>query len=534
MRAFTIRRKLVLITMSTCMVAVAIACGMFAIYEVVMVRRAMVIELSMQADLLAVTSVAALAFDDASAAAEGLAALANDTDVVRGILYGKDGRMFSAYRRAGAELAIPAPNPTDTYAFSRDRLAMWRRLVFRGEDAGTLFLENDLSELRSRLHGYAGIVAIVMLATGLVAFVLASRLQRSISEPIGELVSTANVVSADHDYSLRVPNRRHDEIGELIDGFNGMLGQVEARDLALMRGRDELEDRVDERTTKLRVEIAEREQAQAELEHAKDVAESATRAKSTFLASMSHEIRTPINVIIGMTDMALDGTLPIEARDYLGTSRRATLALLAIVNDILDSAKIESGKITLETVDVSLQSLLAETVDLLHGQARAKGLTLTYTIGDGLPAVVHADPGRVKQVLMNLIGNALKFTETGGVVVGFELLGRSATDVRIRGTVRDTGIGIPLDRRDAIFESFTQADESTTRTYGGTGLGLTICQQLVGLMGGRIGVESEPGHGSTFWFEISVRLASPELTAANGGAADPEPEPISALRVLNQ
>ena len=508
--AFTIRRKLVLITMLTCTVAVAIACGMFATYEVVMVRRAMVIELSMQADLLSVNSVAALAFDDVSAATETLSALRNDTDVVRVILYAKDDRMFAAYRRPGADLTIPVPSLADTYAFSSDRLAMWRPLVFRGEDVGTLYLENDLSELRSRLYGYAGIVTIVMLATGLIAFVLASRLQRTISEPIGDLVETANIVSADHDYSLRVPNRRHDEIGVLIDGFNGMLGQVEVRDVALLKAQDELEDRVDERTTELRVEIAERQQTQAALERSKNVAESATRAKSNFLASMSHEIRTPINVIVGMTDMALDSTLSDEARDYLGTARRATIALLAIVNDILDSAKIDSGKITLEAVEVSLQSLLAETVELLHGQAQAKGLALSYTIGTAVPRIVRADPGRLKQVLINLIGNAIKFTQTGGVVVGFELLDRSATDVRLRGTVRDSGIGIPADRREAIFESFTQADESTTRVYGGTGLGLTICQQLVALMGGRIGVESEPGQGSTFWFEVVLPLSRPE------------------------
>ncbi len=517
--AFTIRRKLVLTTMLTCTVAVAIACGTLATYEVVMVRRSMVVELSMQGDLLSVNSVAALAFDDVSAATETLSALAHDTDIVRAILYAKDGRMFAAYRRPGADLTIPTPTLANTDGFSSDRLVMWRPLVFRGEDAGTLYLENDLSELRSRLYGYAGIVVIVMLATGLIAFVLASRLQRTISEPISDLVKAASIVSTDHDYSLRVPHRRHDEIGVLIDGFNGMLGQVEARDLALLKAQDELEERVDERTTELRVEIAEREQTQAELERSKNVAESATRAKSSFLASMSHEIRTPINVIVGMTDMALDSALPEDARDCLGTARRATLALLAIVNDILDSAKIDSGKITLEPVDVSLQSLLAQAVELLHGQAQAKGLALSYTIGDAVPRIVRADPGRLQQVLVNLIGNAIKFTETGGVVVGFELLDRSATDVRLRGTVRDSGIGIPADRREAIFESFTQADDSTTRVYGGTGLGLTISQQLIGLMGGRIGVESEPGRGSTFWFEIVLPLVSPAEHVGNDKTA---------------
>lgn len=245
-----------------------------------------------------------------------------------------------------------------------------------------------------------------------------------------------------------------------------------------------------------------------ERKHAEDAAEAANRAKSGFLANMSHEIRTPINVIIGMTDMALDGELPVQSRDYLNTVRRATLGLLAIANDILDSSKIAAGMFTIESVDVSLRSVVAEVDELLAPQARAKGLTLECAVDADIPEHVRTDPNRLKQILVNLVANAIKFTETGGVTVGFHVLGRSPTQVRVRVAVRDTGIGIPLDRRAAIFESFTQADDSTTRTYGGTGLGLSISRELIKLMGGRIGVESQVALGSTFWFEIPLALAA--------------------------
>ncbi len=504
--AFSIRWKLVLLTMLTSIIALAVACGIFATYDVVTFRRELVYELTLEGDMVGANSTAALAFDDDRAAAETLAALTNDLDIRRALLYAADGRVFAEYRRPDAEHAVPPPQLVAAHSFSPDRLVVWRPIVSRGEYMGTIYIENDLSELRERLYRYSGIVAFVMLMSGLIAFLLSSRLQRIVSEPIGELVETANMISLRHDYSLRVANRRRDEIGVLIDGFNGMLGQVELRDLALVKAQDELEDRVDERTMELRLEIAERQQTQAELERAKDVAESATRAKSTFLANMSHEIRTPINVIIGMTDMALDGELARETRDYLQTVRRATLGLLAIINDILDSAKIESGKVTLEAVDVSLRAVVVETVELLAMKAREQGLSLAYLIGEDVPEHVYADPGRIKQLLTNLIGNAIKFTKIGSVTVGFAVLSRSATHVRLRGTVRDTGIGIPPDRQAAIFESFTQADDSTTRVYGGTGLGLTICRQLVDLMDGTIGVDSEPGTGSTFWFDIALPL----------------------------
>ncbi len=212
-----------------------------------------------------------------------------------------------------------------------------------GNDHPPARVHRPLREIRERLRRYTVIGALVMLGAGLIAFLVASRLHHVISGPIHELVRAAKAVSTGHDYSLRVPNQRGDEVGVLIAGFNEMLDQIESRAHAWVHAQDELELRVDERTAELRAEIREREQTQAELERARDAAESATRAKSAFLANMSHEIRTPMNVIIGMTDMALDGELAPETRDYLQTVRRATLGLRGIINDILDCSKTTSS-----------------------------------------------------------------------------------------------------------------------------------------------------------------------------------------------
>ena len=243
-----------------------------------------------------------------------------------------------------------------------------------------------------------------------------------------------------------------------------------------------------------------------DMKEAKDLAESATHAKSAFLANVSHEIRTPMNVIIGMTEIALDGDLSAEASDCLHTIRRATLGLLGMVNNILDCSKIEAGKITLDLVPVDAGAVVAEVIALLAPAAQRKSLALECSIDPMLARTVLTDPMRLKQIFTNLVDNAIKFTERGTVTVEVAATSRDASTLVLRAAVRDTGIGIPPDRLATIFESFTQADDSTTRVYGGTGLGLTICRQLVDLLHGRLDVTSRPGEGSTFSLELPLPL----------------------------
>ena len=305
--------------------------------------------------------------------------------------------------------------------------------------------------------------------------------------------------------------------GTTIDITERKRAEEEIREL-----NERLERSVEERTSQLRHAVVELERASENLRTAKEEAEAANRAKSDFLANMSHEIRTPMNGVIGMTDLLLDTNLSEEQREYASTIHVSGESLLTIINDILDFSKIEAGEMRLEIIDFDLRMAVEDVVALFAEHAHDKGLELASLVDYDVPTALRGDPGRIRQILTNLVGNAIKFTEEGEVVLHAELAEEDAEGATVLISVRDTGIGIAEEHQSRVFESFSQADASTTRRYGGTGLGLAIARQIVDLMGGEIGVRSEAGVGSTFFFTLP-------LEKQRGGARR-TPHPVDDLR----
>ena len=524
-RRLSLARKFTIATLLTSTVTLLIACVVLAAFDYSTSRARTTREVTVLADVLGADATAPVAFTDAKGAADTLAALAADAHIVTGQLFTKDGRRLATYVRRGwqrgadrsvADLALGA-------FFDSETLRVVRPVVLDGQPVGTIVLESDLTELTTRLERFAVIATIVALVTFAIAFWL-SRVTAALAyAPLGHLIAATRLVRERNQYDVRAQKATDDEIGELIDNFNQMLSEIDRRDKQLLLQQLDLEHMVDKRTAELRA-------ANAALTAARDRAMDASRAKSEFLANMSHEIRTPMNGIMGMTDLMLEGPVTPDQHDGLTTVKASAESLLAILNDILDFSKIESRKLELETIAFSPAQAVADVLKPLAVRAHQKSLELLCDVDSSVPEAVTGDPGRFKQIVTNLVGNAIKFTDEGHVLVTVRETRRDAGRSGLQVSVADTGIGIPEQKQRAIFEAFSQADGSTTRRFGGTGLGLTISTTLVELMGGRLWVESEPGAGSTFHFTIELdvaqladREAPPDLPAISVLIVDDNP-----------
>lgn len=430
-------------------------------------------ELDVISRIVASNCASSVIFEDQEFTTETLNNLGFLPMLRNAVVYRVDGSVFAFYGESSeVGKSLIGHLNFEEPVFAENCFILSYPILWNGESAGSLLLAYDLAEeahhAKAMLLFFLGLSMLAMI----ISMLFSEKLQALISGPVSNLAAAAKAVSTKQIYNVRVQGEGKDEVGQLVGAFNEMLDEVEKREQALIQ---------------------------------------ASRAKSDFLANMSHELRTPMNGVIGMADLLRDSELNEDQQVLLSHIGTSADHLLSVINDILDFSKIEAGMMVIEKVSFDLSKTVEEISIISGGPVKEKGLTLNISIDPNLPRNVVGDVVRVRQVLINLMGNAVKFTAEGFVELSINQISRSGDDLRLMFSVRDTGVGIADDKQAHVFEHFTQADSSTTRSFGGTGLGLAICKQLVELMGGNLGVESELGVGSRFYFVLTMKVAEDQV-----------------------
>lgn len=529
-RPASIRARLLLLTVFSLLVAALLVFALVSYQQHRLLRTEWVQSLAAQARLVATNSRAAVAFRDPMEAHRLLAAVQQNPSILRARLYTGDGALFAAFARPDHERGSMSGGPEpEGHRFTHDAVIVWTTLRDHGNTLARVELIASLTALHDvfrRTLLETGAALLLLLASSMW---LARGVVRRLSAPVEELNGLMARMAADTKLRDRATVQGADEIASLGRGLNHLMDTLQARESELTDYRDKLEQLVELRSRALH--------------RAMEEAHHANQAKSDFLAHMSHEIRTPLNAIVGMSALLLQQERDPQRRDRLEKVVSAADALIRIVNEVLDFAKIESGRMGIEHVTFDLHKVVGDQIGVMEGRVRAKGLDLCLAIAPDVPRRLRGDPLRLGQILLNLLSNAVKFTDRGKVSLNVACVPGARSDsgrVRLRFEVRDTGFGIPADCQTALFTPFTQADGSITRRYGGTGLGLAICKQLVELMQGEIGLVSTPGEGSLFHFELSLEVdddtganaSPPTVPSAPPLRSDFDPARLRGARVL--
>jgi len=512
LRDVSLKGKLMVIIMSTSSVALLLACAAFVIYEVVLFRRDVVRDLTVKAEVIGSQSTAALIYKDPKTATEILEKLKAEKRIVAACIYGRDGRVLAKYERPDMAGVFSPPEPRySEHSFQRGCVELFRDIVSDHRDLGTVYLKSDLLELNTRLQHYAKIVGVVLLVSISVAWLLSLRLQRVVSRPILHLAKTTRVVSADKNYALRAVKQSEDELGELIDGFNEMLAQIQGRDAELERAREHLEQRVQERTRELQQEVLDRRQAEERLRATAVRLERSNRELQDFAYVASHDLQEPLRKVQAFGDRlkaACSKSLGAEGRDYLERMQAAAKRMQILIDDLLAFSRVTTKANPFEPVD--LNKIAREVLSDLEVRLQQTGGQVV--LGE-LPAL-DADPLQMRQLFQNLLGNALKFHQEGKppvVKVHSRVLNQSPPGVAAGSlgeelcqiTIEDNGIGFDEKYLDRIFILFQRLHGRSA--YEGTGIGLAICRKIADRHGGTITANSSPGEGSTFVVTLPLR-----------------------------